>query len=532
MVEPGVGDRGQRRLGAIGDAQPRLLDHRHVVGAIADRQRHRRRPARARSRASTSASRLTAASTIRPSTAPVSLPSRDLQADWPRTGRSPTASATGAAKAVKPPETSMVSAPLRAHRPDQRRRAGIGPHPLGKAARDDRLRPSPAAGRPARASAAAKSSSPCIARSVIAATSRLEPGIIGQLVDAFLADDGRIHVGDEQPLSRELGRLDDDIDAFPAFQRRARCGCVGDTRGRPHRLRRSSRRKRASSRAAVERRSHQPVIEPSGCYQRRNDQARVLLSPSSPVRPRAASRRWRSRWPSATGGVDRQRRQRADLSRPADPQRRARRAEDQRACRAPALRRARRRRALLGRRLGGAGAGRDRRHPCARQAADPGRRHRPLSAHLARRHRAGPADRSRKSAQRSRGATVDENRAELDDARSRSGGAAQPGRHHPDRARARSGAGRPGGRSANGRRSARAGSAARSTLRPLILLPPRDWLYARCDERFAAMIEQGAVEEVEALLARRLDPELAGHARDRRARDRGLPARRIAVARR
>jgi tRNA dimethylallyltransferase len=45
-------------------------------------------------------------------------------------------------------------------------------------------------------------------------------------------------------------------------------------------------------------------------------------------------------------------------------------------------------------------------------------------------------------------------------------------------------------------------------LRPLILLPPRKWLYARCDERFARMIEQGAVAEVEALLARKLNPNL------------------------
>jgi tRNA dimethylallyltransferase len=45
-------------------------------------------------------------------------------------------------------------------------------------------------------------------------------------------------------------------------------------------------------------------------------------------------------------------------------------------------------------------------------------------------------------------------------------------------------------------------------LRPLILLPPRDWLYRRCDKRFASMIEQGAVEEVKGLLARKLDPEL------------------------
>ena len=45
-------------------------------------------------------------------------------------------------------------------------------------------------------------------------------------------------------------------------------------------------------------------------------------------------------------------------------------------------------------------------------------------------------------------------------------------------------------------------------VRAIILLPPRDWLYARCDLRFASMLEQGAVAEVEALLARKLDPNL------------------------
>jgi len=45
-------------------------------------------------------------------------------------------------------------------------------------------------------------------------------------------------------------------------------------------------------------------------------------------------------------------------------------------------------------------------------------------------------------------------------------------------------------------------------LRPLILLPPRKWLYARCDERFARMIDEGAVAEVEALLARKLNPNV------------------------
>jgi tRNA dimethylallyltransferase len=52
------------------------------------------------------------------------------------------------------------------------------------------------------------------------------------------------------------------------------------------------------------------------------------------------------------------------------------------------------------------------------------------------------------------------------------------------------------------------GIANQVTLRPLILLPPRDWLNQRCDARFAAMVEQGAVEEVKALLARGLDPSL------------------------
>ncbi len=46
------------------------------------------------------------------------------------------------------------------------------------------------------------------------------------------------------------------------------------------------------------------------------------------------------------------------------------------------------------------------------------------------------------------------------------------------------------------------------TLTPLILLPDRDWLYDRCDRRFAGMMDSGAVAEVEALLARRIDPAL------------------------
>jgi tRNA dimethylallyltransferase len=43
---------------------------------------------------------------------------------------------------------------------------------------------------------------------------------------------------------------------------------------------------------------------------------------------------------------------------------------------------------------------------------------------------------------------------------------------------------------------------------PLILLPPRAWLYERCDVRFTRMLECGGINEVKTLLARQLDPTL------------------------
>ena len=45
-------------------------------------------------------------------------------------------------------------------------------------------------------------------------------------------------------------------------------------------------------------------------------------------------------------------------------------------------------------------------------------------------------------------------------------------------------------------------------LSPIVLLPPRDWLYERCDRRFSAMLEHGAVEEVRTLLARDLPADM------------------------
>jgi tRNA dimethylallyltransferase len=46
------------------------------------------------------------------------------------------------------------------------------------------------------------------------------------------------------------------------------------------------------------------------------------------------------------------------------------------------------------------------------------------------------------------------------------------------------------------------------TLHTAVLLPPRDWLYERCDRRFAQMLARGALDEVQRLLARNLDPDL------------------------
>ncbi|MFN4019054.1 MAG: tRNA (adenosine(37)-N6)-dimethylallyltransferase MiaA [Erythrobacter sp.] len=46
------------------------------------------------------------------------------------------------------------------------------------------------------------------------------------------------------------------------------------------------------------------------------------------------------------------------------------------------------------------------------------------------------------------------------------------------------------------------------TIHPMVLMPDRTWLYERCDLRFEAMLEEGAIAEVEALLARGLDPDL------------------------
>ena len=108
---------------------------------------------------------------------------------------------------------------------------------------------------------------------------------------------------------------------------------------------------------------------------------------------------------------------------------------------------------------------------------------------------------------RVREAPIDENRAKLESLDPESASRLKPG----DRTRiARAlevslSTGRP---LAEWQRQREGGIGGAVALRALIVLPPRDWLYARCDERFARMIDDGAVAEVEALLARKLNPSL------------------------
>jgi tRNA dimethylallyltransferase len=52
------------------------------------------------------------------------------------------------------------------------------------------------------------------------------------------------------------------------------------------------------------------------------------------------------------------------------------------------------------------------------------------------------------------------------------------------------------------------GAADAPALTTFLFLPPRETLYAACDRRFEAMIEAGAIDEVKALLALKLDPDL------------------------
>lgn len=93
---------------------------------------------------------------------------------------------------------------------------------------------------------------------------------------------------------------------------------------------------------------------------------------------------------------------------------------------------------------------------------------------------------------------------------------------------------------ANWQRQLTGGIARKISLRPLILLPPRDWLYERCDRRFEAMMNDEGIEEVRLLLDRGLNPilpvmraigvrEIAAFLDGRMSRDEAMVAGRTAT---
>ncbi len=63
----------------------------------------------------------------------------------------------------------------------------------------------------------------------------LQPNLRGEFVDAFLADHGGVHVGDEQLFAASLGRLHDDVDRFAAKGRPQCCHGLGWIRAVPER---------------------------------------------------------------------------------------------------------------------------------------------------------------------------------------------------------------------------------------------------------------------------------------------------------
>ena len=152
----------------------------------------------------------------------------------------------------------------------------------------------------------------------MSATCGLDPGIVGQLVDAFLADHGRIHVGDQQPFLARAGRVDDDVDAFPAFigsAHHVRIGVGLDVGGVA--LGRSSR--------PNARREAAPAPHSSSLSSSRPAAISVAMTNAhASCRPHRRSDRQRQVGAGAEArgsgpGRGDQRRQRANLPRPADP---------------------------------------------------------------------------------------------------------------------------------------------------------------------------------------------------------------------
>ena len=118
---------------------------------------------------------------------------------------------------------------------DQRARAGRQLDAFAQHFLDHRRPDRPSSRATRSRNAGSKAISPRMARSVMAATWAFRPTIVGEFVDAFLADHGGIHVGEKQLLAAAGGRLHHDVDrcAPIAARTRSRRGRVGRQLGLP-----------------------------------------------------------------------------------------------------------------------------------------------------------------------------------------------------------------------------------------------------------------------------------------------------------
>lgn len=266
MVEPSIGGSGKDGLGPIRDAQARLLDHRQVVRAVADRH----------GLSSVKAERV------------ASLDQRgalEAAVDDP-TGDAPGQDAVFNAQHIgfhllepqairhRPGEGSETSRhkqgrnALRAQSSHERFSARIRPNPLPQALLQRRF------GQPLEQSHSfpqRPNEIELTAHRPIGdlRNQRLHARIVGEFVNAFLADHGGIHIGHEEPDIATAWQ-GDKVNPFPALERGSGGGYVID--GKIGRATWLDPVKLARARHSIERRSNQSFVEPPGCYQGRNGQ--------------------------------------------------------------------------------------------------------------------------------------------------------------------------------------------------------------------------------------------------------------------
>ena len=218
MIDTSVGYLGQCGFGSKGDAEPGFRNHRNIVRAITDREGLFQSQAKFRSYLGQH----------------IMLATGVDDAAFRQAGQ--LAVACSEHIGLKPLKPDLTGYRLdergettrdqdgrrspRPHRPDQCCRTCIGTDALGQALVDGRNR------QPVEQSNTLLEGSGEIQFAMHRPLGdfgdlRLEPGIVGELVDAFLADHGRIHVGDEQFFLTRSGRVDDDVYTFPTFKRRA-----------------------------------------------------------------------------------------------------------------------------------------------------------------------------------------------------------------------------------------------------------------------------------------------------------------------